>query len=73
MRDSGVGFDHKFAAELFEPFTQAEQSVHRPNGGLGLGLAIASRLARLQGGSLAAVSAGLGQGATFTLQLSLVE
>ncbi|HEV8332270.1 MAG TPA: HAMP domain-containing sensor histidine kinase [Steroidobacteraceae bacterium] len=73
MRDSGVGFDHKFAAELFEPFTQAEQSVHRPNGGLGLGLAIASRLARLQGGSLAAISAGLGQGATFTLQLSLVE
>jgi signal transduction histidine kinase len=43
------------------------------NGGLGLGLAIASRLAKLQGGSLTAVSGGRGQGATFTLQLALVE
>lgn len=73
MRDSGVGFDLKFAAELFEPFTQAEQSLDRPNGGLGLGLAIASRLTTLQGGSLTAVSGGLEQGATFTLQLALVE
>jgi signal transduction histidine kinase len=72
MRDTGVGFDQKFATELFEPFTQAEQSVDRPNGGLGLGLAIASRLAKLQGGSLTAVSAGLAQGATFTLRLALV-
>jgi signal transduction histidine kinase len=72
MRDTGVGFDQSFATELFEPFTQAEQSVDRPNGGLGLGLAIASRLAKLQGGSLTAVSAGLAQGATFTLRLALV-
>ncbi|HKR36307.1 MAG TPA: HAMP domain-containing sensor histidine kinase [Steroidobacteraceae bacterium] len=72
VRDTGVGFDQKFAAELFEPFMQAEQSVDRPNGGLGLGLAIASRLATLQGGSLTAVSQGLQQGATFTLQLPLV-
>jgi signal transduction histidine kinase len=73
LRDTGVGFDRKFATELFEPFTQAEQSVDRPNGGLGLGLAIASRLAKLQGGSLTALSAGIDQGATFTLQLALVE
>jgi signal transduction histidine kinase len=72
MRDTGVGFDQKFATEMFEPFTQAEQSVDRPNGGLGLGLAIASRLATLQGGSLSAVSPGPKQGATFTLQLPLV-
>jgi signal transduction histidine kinase len=72
MRDTGVGFDQKFATEMFEPFTQAEQSVDRPKGGLGLGLAIASRLATLQGGSLTAVSPGLQQGATFTLQLPLV-
>jgi len=73
VRDTGVGFDRKFATELFEPFTQAEQGVDRPNGGLGLGLSIASRLATLQGGALTAVSAGLRQGATFTLQLALVE
>lgn len=73
LRDTGVGFDQKFAAELFEPFTQAAQNLDRPNGGLGLGLAIASRLATQQGGTLTAMSSGLGQGATFTLQLALVE
>ena len=73
LRDTGVGFDQKFAAELFEPFTQAAQNLDRPNGGLGLGLAIASRLATQQGGTLTAMSAGLEQGATFTLQLALVE
>ncbi len=73
VRDTGVGFDQEFASRLFEPFTQAQQSFDRPNGGLGLGLAIASRLATLQGGTLTAVSAGPRQGATFTLQLALVE
>jgi signal transduction histidine kinase len=73
LRDTGVGFDQKFSTELFEPFMQAEQAVDRPSGGLGLGLAIASRLATLQGGKLTAESAGLKQGATFTLTLSLVE
>ena len=73
VRDTGVGFDEEFASRLFEPFTQAEQSVDRPNGGLGLGLTIASRLATLQGGTLTAMSAGRKQGATFTLELALVE
>ena len=48
VRDSGVGFDEEFADKLFDPFTQAEQGPDRPGGGLGLGLAIASRLAKLQ-------------------------
>jgi signal transduction histidine kinase len=56
VRDSGVGFDEKFADKLFDPFTQAEQGPDRPSGGLGLGLAIASRLAKLQGASLSAAS-----------------
>jgi signal transduction histidine kinase len=50
VRDSGIGFDPGVAQKLFEPFTQIEQDRNRPAGGLGLGLAIASRLARLQGG-----------------------
>jgi CheY-like chemotaxis protein len=71
VRDSGVGFDSDFAAKLFEPFTQQEHRHDRPSGGLGLGLAIASRLAQLQGGSLSAASEGADRGATFTLSIPI--
>ena len=73
VRDTGVGFDEEFADKLFEPFTQEEQEPDRRVGGLGLGLAIARRLAKLQGASLSAASAGLNRGATFTLRIPLVE
>ena len=73
VRDSGVGFDEEFAGKLFEPFTQEEQGRHRPGGGLGLGLAIASRLAKLQGASLSAASAGLNRGALFTLMIPVAD
>jgi signal transduction histidine kinase len=67
LRDTGIGFDSAFAEKLFEPFIQHEQGRDRSAGGLGLGLAIAARLARLQGGSLTAASPGTGRGALFTL------
>jgi signal transduction histidine kinase len=69
LQDSGIGFDSAFAERLFEPFIQEVQGRERATGGLGLGLAIASRLAGLQGGSLTAKSAGVGLGAAFTLTL----
>jgi signal transduction histidine kinase len=69
VKDSGVGFDEQFASKLFEPFVQQERSTHLSVGGLGLGLAIASRLAKLQGGSLTAESDGPSRGATFTLRI----
>jgi signal transduction histidine kinase len=69
--DSGVGFDTALAPRLFEPFVQLEQGLDRRSGGLGLGLAIASRLARLQGGSLTGTSDGPGLGARFQLRLPL--
>lgn len=71
VQDSGVGFDQQLAGKLFEPFTQGEQG--RERGGLGLGLAIASRLATLQGGSLSAASAGIDKGALFTLRIPLAH
>jgi signal transduction histidine kinase len=69
VRDSGTGFDSAFSEKLFEPFVQQEQGRDRSAGGLGLGLAIASRLATLQNGSLAASSPGIGRGALFTLTI----
>jgi signal transduction histidine kinase len=72
VQDSGIGFDSPSAATLFEPFAQLESGHERASGGLGLGLAIASRLAGLLGGSLTAASPGLGLGASFTLTMPVV-
>ena len=69
VRDTGIGFDSAFSERLFEPFVQQEQGRDRAAGGLGLGLAIAARLASLQNGSLTASSAGTGCGALFTLMI----
>ena len=71
IRDTGIGFESSFAEKLFEPFVQHEQGRDRSAGGLGLGLAIAALLARLQNGSLTAVSPGVGHGATFTLSIPM--
>jgi signal transduction histidine kinase len=73
LRDTGIGFESAFAERLFEPFVQHEQGRDRSAGGLGLGLAIAALLARLQNGSLTAASTGVGQGATFTLSIPLAR
>ena len=71
VSDTGIGFDAAFAQKLFEPFVQheSERGRDRSSGGLGLGLAIASRLANLQGCSLRAASPGLGAGAIFRLTI----
>ncbi len=71
VEDTGAGFGSDFAPHLFERFRQADASSTREHGGLGLGLAIVKSLVELHGGSVQAVSGGLGQGATFTLALPL--
>jgi CheY-like chemotaxis protein len=72
VRDSGIGFETALSERLFEPFVQQEQGRDRAAGGLGLGLAIAARLAILQNGSLTASSGGIGRGALFTLTIPVV-
>lgn len=69
VSDTGVGFDREFAAQLFQPFRQADSSFRREHGGLGLGLSIARHLVELHGGSIAASSTGPGMGATFIVTL----
>lgn len=66
IRDHGAGIAPEFLPRLFQRF---EQAAAPGSGGLGLGLAIARGLAELHRGSIQAASAGLGQGATFTLAL----
>ena len=57
--------------QLFQPFVQAERTLDRSRGGLGLGLALARRLVELHGGSVSAASEGPGRGSEFTLRLPL--
>src|SRR5262249_8051406 len=69
--DTGAGPEPEMLARLFEPFSQADRTLDRSQGGLGLGLAIVKGLAELHGGGIRAESAGLGQGATFTITLPI--
>jgi two-component system CheB/CheR fusion protein len=72
VRDTGIGFAPDEARRLFEPFTRLESPAGHRSAGLGLGLALASKLAELHGGRLEAASAGVGQGSEFTLWLPLL-
>ena len=69
--DTGVGIAPEMVSRLFQPFHPADSSVD--HGGLGLGLALAKGLVELHGGDVAALSAGLGQGAEFTVRLPLAD
>jgi PAS domain S-box-containing protein len=72
VRDTGVGMDAEMLARLFEPFAQAEASLERSRGGLGLGLALVRRLVELHGGQVYAHSDGPGAGAEFVIRLPAV-
>jgi signal transduction histidine kinase len=69
VRDSGQGISADFLPHVFDRFRQGDQSTTKGTSGLGLGLSIAKHLAELHGGSIAAASDGVGQGATFVVQL----
>jgi two-component system, chemotaxis family, CheB/CheR fusion protein len=69
--DTGMGMAPDVLARLFQPFVQADTTLNRGKGGLGLGLALVKGLAELHGGDVAAHSAGLGQGTEFVVRLPL--
>ena len=72
VTDNGIGMDEATMARLFTPFTQGDASTTRRFGGTGLGLAISGTLVKLMGGELSVRSA-VGQGATFTVALTLAR
>jgi PAS domain S-box-containing protein len=69
ITDNGVGIRRDVLPFVFDRFRQADSSKARTHGGLGLGLAIVRHIVELHGGSVRAISAGEGQGATFIIRL----
>ncbi len=73
VADDGVGMNPNDIEHMFEPFAQADHSLARSKGGLGLGLPLVKSIAELHGGSVEARSEGIGQGAEFCVRLPLAE
>ena len=71
VSDNGIGIPAEALPTLFEMFSQSRHGSNYAQGGLGIGLSLVKRLAEQHGGSVAATSAGPGQGSCFTLRLPL--
>jgi signal transduction histidine kinase len=72
IKDTGIGIPaHKLPA-IFELFNQADESLERSRGGLGIGLTLVRSLVEMHGGTISATSAGAGQGSEFQVKLPLI-
>ncbi len=72
VSDTGIGINHEFLPHVFDRFRQADNTITRKFGGLGLGLSIVRHLVEMHNGTVTAQSPGEGQGATFTVNLPLL-
>jgi PAS domain S-box-containing protein len=73
ITDNGVGIAPELLPNVFEAFTQADQTLDRAEGGLGIGLTLVRSLVRMHGGSVEAQSGGKGQGSSFLVRLPILD
>jgi signal transduction histidine kinase len=73
VEDSGKGIEAAYLPHVFEPFSQEDGSMTRSHEGIGLGLSIVRSLVELHGGRIRVASEGTGRGATFTVELPVIE
>ncbi|HWE92627.1 MAG TPA: ATP-binding protein [Tepidisphaeraceae bacterium] len=71
VTDTGEGIPPEYMPHIFKKFSQADNSLTRKHGGLGLGLSIVRHIVELHGGTVHAKSDGVGRGATFVVQFPL--
>ena len=69
--DTGVGLPPELLNRVFDLFAQADRTLDRSEGGLGIGLTVAQKLAEMHGGEIMAFSEGLGKGSKFTVRLPI--
>jgi two-component system CheB/CheR fusion protein len=69
VRDNGIGIPQELLPRVFDLFTQADRSLDRSQGGLGIGLTLVRRLIEMHGGSVTARSDGPGKGSEFVVRL----
>ncbi|MDQ2821089.1 MAG: PAS domain S-box protein [Pseudomonadota bacterium] len=73
IADNGIGIPAESLAAIFVLFNQVHMSLHRAQGGLGVGLALVRQLVEMHGGTVEAASAGHGAGTTLTVRLPLAQ
>ena len=73
ITDNGVGISPELLPHIFDLFVQAERSLDRAQGGLGIGLTLVRRLVELQGGNVEAKSQGLNKGSEFIVRLPIIS
>jgi signal transduction histidine kinase/CheY-like chemotaxis protein len=71
--DDGIGIDRVMLGRIFEVFAQADESLDRTRGGIGIGLSVAKGLVELHGGKISVLSDGVGKGSIFEVTLPLDE
>ena len=72
VRDEGAGIAPEMIGEVFELFAQAERTMDRAEGGLGIGLSLVKNLVEMHGGRVGVKSAGRGRGSEFTVHLPVL-
>lgn len=73
VKDNGIGISPELLPHVFDLFTQAERSLDRSQGGLGIGLTLVRKLVEMHGGSIEALSGGPGKGSEFVVRLPLSD
>jgi len=72
VRDGGAGIPADVLPRVFEPFVQADRSLERSRGGLGIGLTLVKKIVELHQGQVSAQSEGVGRGSLFAIRLPAI-